>query len=124
MNASWISGEVEPLAGWPYPDHFSHIAFRAGVLGGVLDFDQDDEEQVVPHVVLHLDVLLEGDRLIVELVPLQTYSVQSRTHAIACRARERGGEIEREREREKNLSHVVFLEELRNSPNDFINFMN
>lgn len=63
---------MEPRPRWPYPDHLGHVALGARVLGGVLDFDQDDEEQVVPHVVLHLDVLLKGHRLIVELVPLQT----------------------------------------------------
>lgn len=57
----------------PYPDHFSHIALRACVLRGILDLYQDDEEQVVPHVVLNFDVLFKGDRLIVKLVSLQTW---------------------------------------------------
>lgn len=101
------------LLGLTYLDHFSHVALRAGVLGGVLDFDQDDEEQVVPHVVLHLDVLLEGDCLVVELVSLQTCRVQSNMHAITC--------MEREREREKNkLRQTGPSEKFRNSPRNII----
>ncbi len=56
----------------PYPDHFSHIALWASVLCRILDLHQDDEEQVVPHVVLNFDVFFEGNRLIVKLVSLQT----------------------------------------------------
>lgn len=58
--------------GEPYPDHFSHVALWPGVLSGILDLHQDDEEQVMPHVVLNFDVLFKGDRLIVKLVSLQT----------------------------------------------------
>lgn len=49
-------------------DHLGHVALRPRVLRGVLDLHEDDEAQVVPHVVLLLDVLFEGDRLVVELV--------------------------------------------------------
>lgn len=55
----------------PYPDHFSHIAFRARKLCGVLHLHQDDEEQVVPHVVLDFDVLFKSDRLVIKLISLQ-----------------------------------------------------
>lgn len=57
---------------YPYPDHFGHVALRASVLCRILDFHQDDEEQVVPHVVLHFDVFFESNCLIVKLVSLQT----------------------------------------------------
>lgn len=50
----------------------SHVALRPRVVRLVLLAHQHDEVQVVPDVVLQLDVLLEGHRLVVELVPLQT----------------------------------------------------
>lgn len=55
-----------------YLYHLSHVALGACVLSGVFNFDEHDKEQVVPHVVLLLDVLLERHGLVVELVPLQT----------------------------------------------------
>lgn len=67
-----LSLSVHISEGQPYPDHFSHIAFWTGVLSGILDLHQDNEEQVMPHVVLNFDVLFKGDRLIVKLVSLQT----------------------------------------------------
>lgn len=64
-----------------YLDHLSHVALGAGVFGGIFHFHQYDEEQVVPHVVLLFDVLLESHRLVVELVPLQTCR-EEKTHII------------------------------------------
>lgn len=55
-----------------YLYHLSHVALGACVLSGVFNFNQHYEEQVVPHVVLLLDVLLKRHRLVVKLVPLQT----------------------------------------------------
>lgn len=55
-----------------YLYHLSHVALRACVLSGVFNFHQHYKEQVVPHVVFLLDVLLKRHGLVVELVPLQT----------------------------------------------------
>lgn len=52
-------------------EHLGHVALRACVFSGVLHLHQDQEVDVVPHVVLRCDVLLKGHRLVVELVPLQ-----------------------------------------------------
>jgi hypothetical protein len=54
-----------------YLDHGVDIAFRASELCRVLDLDQHDEVEVMPHIVLALDVLLEADRLVVERRPVQ-----------------------------------------------------
>ena len=54
-----------------YLDHFVDVALGAGELCGVLDPDIDDEVEVVPHVVLRADVVLEGHDLVVERLPLQ-----------------------------------------------------
>lgn len=64
----WFSG-VSIL--FVYLDHLSHVTLRACVFSGVLHFDQDNKEKVMPHVVLLFDVLLESHRLVVKLVPLQ-----------------------------------------------------
>ena len=53
-------------------DHQGHVALGPRVVRLVLLAQQDDEVQVVPDVVLQRDVLLEGHRLVVELVSLQT----------------------------------------------------
>lgn len=72
------------------------VAFGAGVVRLVLLAHQDDEVQVVPDVVLQLDVLLEGHRLVVELVALQTCDrTQNRSQTFrpavgASRSRRRG----------------------------------
>lgn len=55
-----------------YLYHLSHVALGACVLSGVFNFHEHDKEQVVPHVVFLLDVLLKRHGLVVELVPLQT----------------------------------------------------
>lgn len=54
-----------------YLDHLSHVALGPSVFGGIFNFYQHDEEQVVPHVVLFFDVLLKSHCLVVKLVPLQ-----------------------------------------------------
>ena len=43
----------------PYFDHGIDIALGAGELSGVLDLDEDNEVEVVPHAVLHGAVLLK-----------------------------------------------------------------
>lgn len=43
-----------------------HVTLRAGELGGIFHFDQDDEVQIVPHVVLGFNVLFEADGFVVE----------------------------------------------------------
>lgn len=53
-------------------DHVSHVALRPRVVRLVLLAHQDDEVQVVPDVVLQLDVLFKRHCLVVELVPLQS----------------------------------------------------
>lgn len=55
-----------------YLYHLSHVALRACVLSGVFNFHEHYKKQVVPHVVLLLDVLLKCHGLVVELVPLKT----------------------------------------------------
>ena len=52
-------------------DHLRHVTLGACVLRGVLHFHQDDEAQVMPHVVLFLDVLFKCDGLVVKLVSFQ-----------------------------------------------------
>ena len=54
-----------------YFDHGVDVALGSGELGGVLDADENDEIEVVPHVVLVADVVLEADGLVVELRPVQ-----------------------------------------------------
>ena len=55
-----------------YLDHFVDVALGPGELCGVLDPDVDDEVEVVPHVVLRADVLLERHVLVVEALALET----------------------------------------------------
>lgn len=52
-------------------DHFVDVALRSGELRRVLDLDEDDEVEVVPHVVLVSSVLLEGHVLVVESLSLE-----------------------------------------------------
>ena len=47
------------------------VALRPRELGGVLHLDEDDEVEVVPHVVLVPHVLLERHVLVVEGLPLE-----------------------------------------------------
>ena len=60
------------LVPWLYLDHFVDVALRACELCRVFDFDEDNEVEVVPHVVLGPDVLLERHVLVVERLSLQT----------------------------------------------------
>lgn len=62
-----------------YLDHLRHVALRPSVFCGIFHFDKDDKEEVVPHVVLLLDVLLESHRLVVKLVPLEAYNAGGET---------------------------------------------
>ena len=55
-----------------YVDHGVDVTFVSGELHGILDADQDDEVEVVPHVVLVADVILEADGFVVELRPVQS----------------------------------------------------
>lgn len=55
-----------------YLYHLSHVALGACVLSGVFNLHEHYKKQVVPHVVLLLDVLLKRHGLVVELVPLKT----------------------------------------------------
>lgn len=55
-----------------YLDHFVDIRLRAGKLGWILHFYQHYEVQVMPHVVLVLDMLLERHGLIVERGSVQS----------------------------------------------------
>ena len=55
----------------PYLDARIDKALRTGKLGFVFDFDQDQEVEIVPHVVLVLCVLVEGNRLVVEFRSVQ-----------------------------------------------------
>lgn len=52
--------------------HRVHITLGARELGGILDLDQDDKVQVVPHVVLALDVLLKAHGLVVKCRSIQS----------------------------------------------------
>lgn len=53
-------------------DHLSNVALGACVFRGVLDPHQNDEEQIVPQVVLFLDVLLKCHCFVIKLISLQT----------------------------------------------------
>ena len=49
-----------------------NVALRPRELGRVLNFDEDDEVEVVPHVVLVPHVLLKRHVFVVEGLPLKT----------------------------------------------------
>ena len=49
-----------------------HVALWSGKLCGIFDLDEDDEVEVMPHVVLGPRVLLERHVLVVESLALQT----------------------------------------------------
>lgn len=67
------------LCNCSYLDHLRHVALRPSVFRGIFHFDKDDKEEVVPHVVLLFDVLLESHRLVVKLVPLEAYNAGGET---------------------------------------------
>ena len=48
-----------------------NVALGTSELGGVLDFDENDEVEVVPHVVLVPHVFLERHVFVVEGLPLK-----------------------------------------------------
>ena len=54
------------------------IALRSGELCRVLDFDQDYEVQVVPHIVLGSDVLLKCHIFVVEGLKCAKYNYHDR----------------------------------------------
>lgn len=54
-------------------NHLGHVALRAGVLSRILHPHQNQEVEVVPHIVLRFYVLLKGHRLVVKFVPFQTW---------------------------------------------------
>ena len=54
-------------------DHLMDVALRPRELCGVLHFDQDDEVEVVPHVVLWPDVLLKRHVLIVKRLKVSMF---------------------------------------------------
>lgn len=57
-----------------YLDHGVDVALRTRELRRVLHFDQNDEVQVVPHVVLTLYMLLETHCLVVKCRSVQTWT--------------------------------------------------
>ena len=48
-----------------------NITLGSSELCGIFDFDEDNEEKVVPHVVLSADVVVKGHVLVLEGLPLQ-----------------------------------------------------
>ena len=54
------------LPDWTYLYHLMDIAFRPSKLCRILDFDEYNEVQIVPHVVLGSDVLLKCYILVVK----------------------------------------------------------
>jgi len=60
-------------------DHRADVALRPSKFGRIFDLDQNDEEQVVPHVVLQFAVFLKRHRLVVKCRPIQTYTCGQRT---------------------------------------------
>ena len=69
--ASKFFGYYIPRSTTSHLYHVVDVALGAGELGGVLGLDEDDEVEVVPHVVLHADVLFVRDVLVVERLALQ-----------------------------------------------------
>ena len=61
-----------------YLHHLMDIALRSGELCRVLDFDQDYEVQVVPHIVLGSDVLLKCHIFVVEGLKCAKYNYHDR----------------------------------------------
>lgn len=55
-----------------------YIAFRSSKLRWVFDSNENNEVQVMPHVVLLSAVLLKRDGLVVERRPFQAYKVLHR----------------------------------------------
>lgn len=62
-----------PNERWPYLDHSCHVALWPCIISLVFLPHQHYEVQVVPDVVLHLDVLFKGNCLVVKFIPLQAW---------------------------------------------------
>lgn len=73
-----------------YLDHLRHVALRPSVFCGIFHFDENDKEEVVPHVVLLFDVLLKSHRLVVKLVPLEAYNTGGE---IKCELQSENGDL-------------------------------
>lgn len=55
-----------------YFNHGRDIAFRTGEFGGVFDTNQNNEIQVMPHIVLVRDVILITHTFVIKLGPVKT----------------------------------------------------
>ena len=55
-----------------YLDHFVNVTFGSSEFGGILDFDENDEVKVMPHVMFRPRVLLKRHVLVVKCFTLQT----------------------------------------------------
>ena len=49
-----------------------NITLRSSELCGIFDFDEDNEEKVVPHVVLSADVVIKRHMLVLKGLSLKT----------------------------------------------------
>ena len=49
-----------------------NITLGSSELCGIFDFDEDNEEKVVPHVVLSADVVIKRHMLVLKGLPLKT----------------------------------------------------
>ena len=49
-----------------YLDEFMDVTVGSGEICGVLEFEEDDEVQIVPHVVFLVAMLLERNSLVVK----------------------------------------------------------
>ena len=49
-----------------------NITLGSSELCGIFDFDKDNEEKVVPHVVLSADVVIKRHMLVLKGLPLKT----------------------------------------------------
>lgn len=56
-----------------YLDHGVNVAFGTGELCRIFNPDQDHEIEVMPHVVLVTDVILEAHCLVIELGSIQSF---------------------------------------------------
>ena len=61
-----------------------NITLGSSELCGIFDFDEDNEEKVVPHVVLSADVVIKRHMLVLKGLPLKTCHTKILTdwHAI------------------------------------------
>ena len=54
-------------------NHWMYVAFRSSKLRWIFDSNEDNEVEIVPHVVLLFAVFLEWNCLVVKRRPFQTY---------------------------------------------------